>query len=287
MTMSTNASTEKRNSLPGTPTAASVSQDAASVTKSTTTKKKKPKKKATPKKSSASNTNAINTLARIEYKKLLAKRQAKLHDQAWLSTIPNPPTPTSTSPDINIDSPAFLDQDVEIVHKALQNNGLSTEDVTAEAFECLLQQARKYAIELITDAADYAVHSHDADNITPADLLLAKEMQSESDFSPDNIDTLAKIAHETNRRVLPPIPDHCYNGIVLPDPEYTLLGRAFDIVPRRVDNRITSAREGSIAVNVQEKGGKEARSMPSYGARRGQKQVQISLKSQRENMDIS
>ena len=171
----------------------------------------------------------------------------------------------------DIESPSFLDQDVEIVNRALQNNGLSMEDVTAEGFACLLEQARKYAMELITDAGDYAVHSHGNHNITPEDLKLAKDMQN--DFDEDNMDAFAKIAHETNRRVLPPIPDHSYNGIVLPEAEYTLLGRAFDVVCRK-EEQVENETSG---INSFQK--KDEKTIPSYGARRGLKQVQISLKT--------
>lgn len=265
------------SSIPGTST-----PRAADAGKSK--KKKKPKKKKpTAKKSSAANTTAINNLARAEYKKLIAKRQAKLHDEAWL--------PVGAIPlDDNIKSPDFLEQDVEIVHRSLLNNGLSMEDITAEGFACLLQEARKYALELMTDASDYAVHSHGSENITPADLELAKEMREDTNFMVDNMDALAKVAHETNRRILPPIPDHCYNGVVLPDDEFTLMGRAFDVIPKSSGKEAISV-PGSGDLNLSDKGGKDAKNMPSYGARRGHKQVQIHLKpssnDQTDTMDIS
>ena len=43
-------------------------------------------------------------------------------------------------------------------------------------------------------------------------------MWKDIDFMGDNMDALAKVTHhETNRRIMPPILDHCYNhGLVLP-----------------------------------------------------------------------
>ena len=258
------------SSLSKTP--ANSSAKASTTSKSATTKKKKPtkKKKASAKKTNATNAANLMSAARTQYQKLLKQREAKLHDSAWLSTIPSPST-TTISISNKIESPSFLDQDVEIVNKALKNNGLNMEDITTEGFACLLEEARKYAMEIITDASDYAMHSHGTDNITPADLKLAKEMQDE--FDVDSMDALAKIAQETNSRMLPPIPDNCYNGIVLPDPEHTLMGRSYDIVGRKDEERPKETN----ALNVQKIDEKKI-SMPSYGARRG-KQVQIALQS--------
>eukprot|EP01083_Nonionella_stella_P017477 48912_1 len=122
-------------------------------------------------KSSAANTTAINNLARAEYKKLMAKRQAKLHDEAWLPVGAIPPND-------NIKSPDFLGQDVEIVHRSLVNNGISMKDITTDGFAILLEESRKYVLKLMTDATDYAVHSHGSEHITPVDLELAKERQN-------------------------------------------------------------------------------------------------------------
>lgn len=196
-----------------------------------------------------------------------------------------PPIAISTK----IESPPFLEQDIEIVNQALENNGLTMEDVTAEGFACLLEEARKYALSLITDAADYAMHSHSSDTITPSDLMLAKEMQDDG-MDVVDMEALARIAQETNRRMLPPIPDHCYNGIVLPSTEYTLLGRAYDVVCRPDDEEEGEDGAGGKKRNNHEtvrhemgmgmsKKDEKSIPIPSYGARRGMKQVQISLQS--------
>lgn len=281
-------------------------------TATVTKKKKVRKKKPTAKKSTAANTAAINSAAREEYQKLLQKRNDSLHDAAWLSTEHSLPgsasaagagagagdtavtTRHANSSASNIVSPPFLEQDVEIVNRALVNNGLTIQDVTAEAFATLLEQARRHAMLLITDAADYAVHSHGNETITSADLLLAKEMQGDDclgQCNGENMEQLARIAKETNRRVLPPIPDHCYNGIVLPDLEYTLLGRTYDVVCRRDEQDIAKEKRMNNVNGIE--GDLQGRSMgggarrdekgvhvPSYGAKRGAKQVQIAFKSQ-------
>ena len=300
--------------------------DAKTATATATKKKKVRKKKPTAKKSNSANTAAINSAAREQYQKLLQKRNDTLHDAAWLSTEHSLPGSASaaaavgdgdgagaaagdisatgnatngtrhscTSATNRVVSPPFLEQDVEIVNRALVNNGLTMQDVTAEAFATLLEQARRHAMLLITDAADYALHSHGNETITSADLLLAKEMQGDDclgQCNGENMEQLARIAKETNRRVLPPIPDHCYNGIVLPDLEYTLLGRNYDVVCRRDEEDIAKEKRRNN-VNGME-GDLQGRSMgggarrdekgvhvPSYGAKRGAKQVQIAFKSQ-------
>ncbi len=73
------------------------------------------------------------------------------------------------------------------------NNGISMKDITADGFAILLEEARKYALELMTDATDYAVHSHGSKHITPADLELAKERRKDVDFMGENMDALAKL----------------------------------------------------------------------------------------------
>ena len=172
---------------------------------------------------------------------------------------------------------------MEIVNKALEHNGLTMEDVTVEGFACLLEEARRYALSIITDASDYAVHSHMTDSITPADLMLAKEMQEEMDVV--TMEALARIAQETNRRVLPPIPENCYNGIILPSAEYTLLGRTFDVVCR--EDEPSEQEANGVTSGDNPKVDEKSIPIPSYGARRGMKQVQISLQSNASGSNIS
>mmetsp|Transcript_8680 Transcript_8680/g.9542 ORF Transcript_8680/g.9542 Transcript_8680/m.9542 type:complete len:328 (+) Transcript_8680:1-984(+) len=222
------------NISPSKPAASTTGGGGGSSKKTSTTKKKTArKKKSTSKpktKSNASTANAVNQLdeAKSLYKKLINEKDAKFHDAAWLSTIPthHPNHPLNTTP------PSFLESDLDIVQNALKDHGLSCNNITAQAFGCLLESARKHALELLNDATDYAMLSS-MDDVTPADLYLAQDMQSQDCInSKENLDVLVQISDETNRILLPPIPDHCYNGVVLPSAEYNLLGRTFDVMSR-------------------------------------------------------
>jgi hypothetical protein len=307
--------------LAATTTTSSPKNNATKKSKAKTTTKSERKKKHVNKKSSAASTGALYSAARLQYHKLLKRRDAELNDRVWLSNEPlpfqnrrveklngsaNPFTAaeasltatTTTATDIGstIKSPSFLEQDVEIVYRALFRNGLNLGDVTIDAFDALLEEARKYAMELITDAADCAAYSHGNDIITPADLVLAKEMETdEGCFALENMEEISKKSKEINKIALPPIPDNCYNGIVLPDLEHTLLNRAFDVVCRRDDdlpmeheNKISSTGSKKDAKNLQSMLGSvgglrsgrnmKENEMSAYGAKRVSKQMQILLK---------
>jgi len=291
--------------------------------KAKTTTKSERKKKHVNKKSSAASTTALYSAARVQYHKLLKQREAELNDHVWLSKeslpfgnvggvaklngtlrpiAPDTAASSSTANTITssthnmMESPSFLEQDIEIVHRALSRNGLSLKDVTIDAFDALLEEARKYAMELITDAADCAIHSHGNDVITPDDLVIAKEMEAdECCFALENMQEISKNARELNQVALPTIPDNCYNGIVLPDLEETLLNRSFDVICRKKneDQIIISSTGGSKDMkNLQsmsmlgtttdgssiERSEMNSGSVSAYGAKRGSKQMQILLK---------
>lgn len=240
---------------------------------STQSEKKKPKRKK------PSNTkSSAQTSANIFLQKLIRERELRKHDAAWLSTSPDPIS-REDHDNSSVSSPSFLQNDADIVMNALLKNGISSpEDVTAEAFDCLLEHARKYAMELITDASDYANHSHGSEQISPADLQLAKEMKDDAkDWKGRyNIDSLAAMARETNKIILPPIPFDCYNGVVLPPMEYTLLGRSYDVVlsKRNRGASMDGVDQQNMSLELIEK---DTVGQPSYGAKRGQKQIQIKL----------
>jgi histone H3/H4 len=230
------------------------SQLTTSATPSKTSTKKKNTRKKGPKKktpsggvsSSTANTTAavLTRKAKSLYEKLQQEKNAAFHDAAWLSTIPTQPHHP-----LNTYSPSFLEQDLDIVQNALKANGLSLSDVTAQSYGCLLEAARKFALELIDDAADYAMLSS-TEEITPVDLQLALDMQKDYHVnSPESLDHLTQIADETNRSILPPIPDNCYNGIILPPPEHNLLGRTFDVVSRSIINAEQSAAAMKSKIN--------------------------------------
>ena len=259
------------------------------VPKSTTTKPK-PKKKDSPgikhksststkkgqSKSGGTASSSIRSYGSIsastltkKAKSLLEKLQfekdATFHDSAWLSSSTRIPTSSSSNAAVslvnNTMSPSFLEHDIEIVEKALKQNGLLPSDISAEAFGCLLESARKYALTLIDDAVDYAMLSS-KDEVTSDDLQLAHDMQQEDNYNsnyhlhhPEYLDLVTQIADETNRIILPPIPDECYNGIVLPPPEYNLLGRTFDIVNPSIVNTSKPINTASTVVSTEDMSG--------------------------------
>jgi hypothetical protein len=99
---------------------------------------------------------------------------------------------------------------------------------------CLFEQARRYAVELLEDAEQYAVGNEDEyPVITKNDLLLAVELRdgyrvgnTHSTVGMSMSHQLPKlniVAQQVNRIPLPPIPSYCYSGVVLPlDPNYAL-----------------------------------------------------------------
>jgi len=66
-------------------------------------------------------------------------------------------------------SAKILPEQVKIVEAALDKNGLTRSDVTPQAFACLLEQARRYAIDILSDSQDYAFVANRVE-ITKADL---------------------------------------------------------------------------------------------------------------------
>ena len=92
-----------------------------------------------------------------------------------------------------------------------------------------------YALELLADAQDYAIHANRTTlpALLPADLLLAAELRGDVHGVPSSLPTyedMIDFASEVNRAPLPPIPTKCYNGVALPPVEQQLTARTFDVV---------------------------------------------------------
>jgi histone H3/H4 len=261
--------------------------------------------------SSASSAAGLLKKAKSLYETIQMEKDATFHDVAWLSTIPS----YKQNHPLNTTSPSFLENDLNIVQSALQKNRLKPKDVTSQAFGCLLESARKYALEIIYDAMDYSMLSS-KEEITSDDLEYAREMKLENvqyhTKTAEELEIMTQIADKTNRIILPTIPNNCYNGIILPPPEHNLLGRTFDVVSRSAiiesgtgGEAITSANEDNNNRNLQQQritssdgtiqinsnaGGVEgkindcttlqssASSTPSHGATRGP-QIEIKLQS--------
>lgn len=122
-----------------------------------------------------------------------------------------------------------------LLRNALQYNNLTADSLTPSAYNALLEQARRYALELLVDARDYAQHASRStvSALTPADLTLAAEMRGDMNGIPSTLpkfEDMADYASEMNKTPLPPIPSDCYNGVALPPENEQLTFRTFDVV---------------------------------------------------------
>lgn len=167
---------------------------------------------------------------------------ARLGQLSWMD-VTSPPSSSgggggSPSKRKKVDtssSSGFLMDDVTIIDKALQSSGLTRSNLTPRAYACLLEQARRYTLELLADAQDYALHAarDSISTLLPCDLLLAAEMREDvhgiSSTLPC-VEDIQGMADEVNRVPLPAIPRDCYGGVVLPPVEDQLTARTFDVV---------------------------------------------------------
>ncbi|KAK1739340.1 transcription initiation factor TFIID subunit 9 [Skeletonema marinoi] len=180
-------------------------------------------------------------------------------------------------------SSGFLMDDVSIIDKSLHSAGLTRSHLTPRAYACLLEQARRYTLELLADAQDYALHaqrSGSGDNssmiaaLQPSDLLLAVEMREDTNVCGRGGEsgTVAKYTEE------------CYGGVVLPPVEEQLTARTFDVVNgARVVQRMMRGGDYPMGLsevgNLGKKGGGSGgRKTGSYGAATG-RQISVNLKS--------
>jgi histone H3/H4 len=193
-------------------------------------------------------------------------------------------------------SSTFLLDDVKIVDKSLHANGLSRHDVTPKAYACFLEQARRFGLELLANARDYAIHAKRSSNnnnggmmIQPSDLHLAAEMSEDGGgggihgvpSTLPNMEQISDLAQSINRVPLPAIPTNCYDGVVLPPVTEQLTARTYDVVDgARVAQRMMRGGDaplvseyGPVPVTAKKKstvGG-------SYGATRG-RQIAVVIK---------
>lgn len=162
----------------------------------------------------------------------------------------------------NKSNKSFLMDDVTIIENSLRSNGLTRNDVTPKAYACFLEQARRYALELLADAQDYAIHAqrNTIPSLLPADLLLAAEMREDGGGGVHGVSStlptpeeIGDLASEVNRAPLPPIPTNCYNGVAMPPVEQQLTARTYDVVNgARVAQRMM--RGGDLPLTTAELG---------------------------------
>lgn len=154
-------------------------------------------------------------------------------------------------------SSIFLLDDVKIVDKSLHANGLSRQDVTPKAYACFLEQARRFGLELLANARDYAIHAKRSNNggIQPADLHLAAEMCEDGGVlsTLPNMEQISDLAQSINRVPLPAIPTNCYDGVVLPSVTEQLTARTYDVV------------DGARVAQRMMRGGDAPLTVPDYG----------------------
>ncbi len=297
----------------------------ATTTGTTTTKKKKarPKKKKT----SPQNQNQqqlTSPLAQMksmmEYQNAqneLYQIQQRQHDVSmdplWTnssgSTAPKTTTTTTNSSSSSSSSSSnnngSLTQDEEILQSCLQRVGLVREGSSAEtkkdvighgAYEVILEYARKYALELLQDAQEYAQHCNGSastnSKVTSRDLELA------SQFLQDEEEEHQGFSTDMNRIPLPLLPANCYTGIVLPDDNHTTtLARTYDVVSAaRISQQFSlssSSQPPKTNTNNQNPNNNDnnastikssSATTPSYGATR-KRQIPINFKKSNNTDD--
>lgn len=274
----TNTKNSMKKKDEGTPkTSATKTSGSGSTTPSSTTKKsttKKRKKKPSGSRSNSASNKAQDQAAilrngekaKIELNQLRKNIQDRKNDLAWTSQeyISNP---------LDLIQFSYLEErypnEAQLVDNALRHVGMTKDSVTAQAYGCLLEHARMYTNDLIQDAMDMAMHrtGYDDDNETSGEQnnndieLEARDFKAAVQFRNQDEptsntsatvdggiissclpprDSLFLLASDVNKRPLPPIPQNCYNGIVLP-PQYPssqdnpsnshlLINRTYDIV---------------------------------------------------------
>lgn len=242
----------------------------------TQAKAKKPsrKKKTTSKSSGAAATQAILNSARaaqLDLAKQKAQGAAKRSDPLWYRI--EDVLPVVSEGNAMTSSTSILPEQVQIVETVLGQNGLNRSDVTPQAMACLLEQARRFAHELITNAQDYAYSANRAE-VTRADFLLASEMRADFKIGVSTqLPKLNLVAQHVNRAPLPPIPTQCYSGVLLPPKEHQLTARTYDIVSGA---QVTQKMIQKIPEAPKRR--KSSSGQPSYGAARG-RQIPIKLKA--------
>ena len=254
---------------------------ATTTTKKKTTKKKKAasgdgttgdgtkkkvvrRKKPTSKASNSASNAAIQSAARAAHgdaahsKALSAARRT---DPLWyrIEDVLPPQSTTASSQHHHCHmataSRTILPEQIQIVEAALAHNNMTRSDVTPQAMACLLEQARRYAQELVEDAQDYAAHANGmfappttGPSSTAAttsggvpepqarDFILAAEMRPDHPQAVTaQLPKLNLLAQQVNAAPLPAIPPQCYGGVLLPSKKdqgssILLTARTFDVV---------------------------------------------------------
>lgn len=288
-----------------------VTKSAAGTTKTKkatgTTRRKKPTTKAP---SSASSNQALVQAAKSaqnELAKSKAQAAARRSDPLWyrIEDVVPPTTSKSDHDSLMAPSSVFPEQ-VQVVEAALRHNNMTRSDVTPQAMACLLEQARRYAQELIEDAQDYAAHSAgmfiamptnskalppsqgSPPEPTSVDFTLASEMRPDHPKAvTSQLPKLNLLAQQINAAPLPPIPIQCYSGILLPPQPHLLTARTFDVVSaahvgqKMIQNPPSAPKafKSTLSATKSKTSKGSSSSRPGYGASKGA-QIPIHLRKQ-------
>ncbi len=238
------------------------------------------KKPSTPSKTSGASANqAVYSAARAAQMELAGQRSAaaaRLSDPLWYRVEDILPV-TMDETVMAMPATKVLPEQLQIVETALANNNMSRSDVTPQAFCVLLEQARRYALEIIADAQDYAVCASRSE-ISKEDLELASQMRPDFPISVSTqLPKLNLLSQQINRVPLPPIPTQCYSGVLLPPKRHRLTARTFDVVSgAQVAQKMVQPKP-SISNKKSSALSSKTAPKPSYGAARG-RQIPIQLK---------
>ncbi|KAL3931594.1 MAG: hypothetical protein SGBAC_011233, partial [Bacillariaceae sp.] len=251
------------------------------------TKTKKTTKKRTTKKNASNSaaTQAALHASRAAHAELTAQRNkaaARRSDPLWYRDEDVLPSAAEESP--MAEHGRIMPEQFQIVDAALLKNNMTRSDVTPQAFYCLLEQARRFAYEIITDSQDYAFMANRTE-IAKADLELSDS------YRPDHptalqaqLPKLNLLAQTINRVPLPPIPTQCYSGVLLPPKKHQLTARTFDVVSSaQVANKMVQPTP-SLPVKRASSSSSSKSKTTTYGANRGR---QISVNIQKRDSKAS
>lgn len=269
---------------------------AKKATKAGATKPKAPRKTKKAGGSSKATLNpsqqayAAARAAQMDLARIRNEEAARRLDPLWYKAEDILPSVADES--LMAEHAKFLPEQIQIVENALAKNNLTRSDITPQAFACLLEQARRFAIEILTDSQDYAFVAGRTE-IDRADLMLANEFRPDHPIAVSTqLPKLNLLAQTVNRMPLPPIPTQCYSGVLLPPKNHQLTARTFDVVtsaqtarrmvqaapppPHKIKTGKKKAASWSSSSAKEDKSSK-----PSYGAARG-RQISVNLKKKEE-----
>jgi histone H3/H4 len=240
------------------------------------TKTKKPVRKKVAKKSSGASSNQAtwnaSRAAQMELASQRNKAAARRSDPLWYRDEDVLPSAAEETP--MAEHGKILPEQIQIVDIALSHNNLTRSDVTPQAYYCLLEQARRFALEIITDSQDYAYVASRTE-ISKADLELANSYRPDHPIAlTAQLPKLNLLAQQVNRVPLPPIPTQCYSGVLLPPKAHQLTARTFDVV----SGAQVAKKMVQPTPSLPSKRG-SSKSKPSYGASRG-RQISVNVQKQ-------